>query len=216
MKYHTIIISFVLMVSLVGCTSNDKGKNGQQNKPDDEVRVSYVHQNDEKTKSLKRKGARIVKLSSSAIGKARKKAIEEKGAEHALDFCNQQSMNITDSLAKAENVIIRRVAKKNRNPENETNAVESKIYRQYIMEWLGNQPLKPKLTIDKNGHPVYYKPIIINKKCLTCHGKPGETIPEDLAAKIAELYPNDKAINFEDRHPRGMWAITFLDVTNIK
>ena len=48
--------------------------------------------------------------------------------------------------------------------------------------------------------------------CLTCHGKPGETIPTNLAKKIEELYPDDKAINFEAGQPRGMWEITFNDI----
>ena len=41
----------------------------------------------------------------------------------------------------------------------------------------------------------------------------GETMTQNIADKITELYPNDKAINFEDGHPRGMWAITFNDIT---
>ncbi len=81
------------------------------------------------------------------------------------------------------------------------------------MEWLAHKSLKSKLAIDENGHPVYYKPIILTNNCLVCHGKPGESIPDNLAEKIAELYPDDKAINFEAGHPRGMWAITFSKIT---
>ena len=213
MKYPIILISFILLFSIVSCTSNIKETDEQQNKSDDTVRVSYVYQDDEQTKSLRKRGAVIAKLSTNALGEALNKAIKESGAEHAINFCNLEAMKITDSLSKAEGALIRRVAKKYRNPKNETNPVESKIFKQYIMEWLNGVTLKSKIAINENGHPVFYKPIITNKKCLSCHGTPGETMPQNLADKIAALYPNDKAINFEDGHPRGMWAITFTEIT---
>ncbi len=197
---------------IIGCTPGTKDSDNQQQKSADTVRVSYINQNDSKGKELKKRGAIIAKLSTIAIGEALNKVINEEGAERAIGFCNLQAMKITDSLAKVEGVIIRRIAKKNRNPLNKTNAVESKIFKQYIMEWLANKTLRPKLSIDENDHPVYYKPIITNNKCLQCHGKPGETMPQNIADKIAKLYPNDKAINFEVGHPRGMWAITFPDI----
>lgn len=212
MKYFLKYLGLSMVVLIVGCTT-DTQKNNDENKADDGVKVSYVFQNDKETKSLKKRGAVITKLSTIAIGGALKKAIKKGGIEYALEFCNHEANRITDSLSKANNVVIKRVAKKNRNPNNEANALESKIYKQYIMEWLTNKTLTPKLAINENGHPVYYKPIILNNNCLVCHGKPGENIPENISAKIAELYPDDKAINFEDGHPRGMWAITFTDIT---
>jgi uncharacterized lipoprotein YehR (DUF1307 family) len=212
MKYLLIIINITIILSFTSCSPCDNSTEKEDNNSNADVKVSYVYQNDAQTKNIKRKGATIVKLATLTLGKALNKAVLEDGAEKAIDFCSHQAMSITDSLATAEGVTIRRLAKKNRNPENETNAVESKIYKQYVMEWLSKRPLEPKITIDNDGHPVYYKPIIINQKCLTCHGKPGETMPENIASKIKELYPNDKAINFEDKHPRGMWAITFNNI----
>jgi len=214
MKYIKTTLSLALLVAIVGCSSNATKSNQQKKSSNNnETRVSYVYQNDAQTKSLRKKGAIIVKLAATSLGKALNKSVKEDGAENAIDFCNHNAMSITDSLASAEGVTIRRLAKKNRNPKNETNAVESKIFKQYIMEWLGGKTLDAKITIDKNGHPVYYKPIIINKKCLTCHGKPGKSMPTNIAAKIKKIYPDDRAIDFEDGHPRGMWAITFNNIT---
>ena len=213
MKNLSIIIIFTFIFSIISCTSNIKESDKQQTKSDDNVRISYVFQDDEQTKSIRRRGAVIAKISTVALGKALQKAMKDGGQEHALDFCNHEAMRITDSLSKAEGAIIRRVAKKFRNPKNEVTPVESKIFKQYIMEWLSGVTLKSKIAINENGHPVFYKPIITNKNCLICHGTPGETMPQNISDKIAALYPNDKAINFEDGHPRGMWVITFPDIT---
>lgn len=212
MKYYLKVVCLSIVVLIVSCTSNTKS-NSEEKKSYDGVRVSYIFQNDAQSKSLKKRGALITKLSTLALGKALKKAIKEGGLEYALDFCNDEATKITDSLSKSNGVIIKRVARKNRNPKNKTNAIESKIFKQYIMEWLTNKTLTPKLAINENGHPVYYKPIILNSSCLVCHGKPGENIPENITAKITALYPDDKAINFENGHPRGMWAITFTNIT---
>ncbi len=207
MKFSSIIIVVSILV-ITSCNSNDTNEDTKKEEKKD-VKVSYIHQNDQTSDAIKHQGARIVKQTEVALGTALKKAMAEDGPEYAIQFCNHEAMPLTDSISKAEGVTIRRIAKKNRNPKNETNDVESKVFKQYIMEYLAGVTLKPRIASDAQGHPVYYKPIITNNMCLTCHGKPGETMTHDIAKKIKELYPNDKAINFESGHPRGMWAITF-------
>lgn len=202
-----------MSILLSGCLSDNNEKDKQKNKLDDNIKVSYIDPKDEKVKILKKKGGAIAKIATVELGKKLKIAIDELGLEEAINFCNIEALELTDSVSKAEGVTIKRVAKKYRNPMNETSPEESKIYKQYVMEWLTGVPLISKIAIGNDGHPVYYKPIIISKKCLMCHGKPGENMPSNISDRIAELYPDDKAINFEDGHPRGMWAITFTDIT---
>ncbi len=209
MKSFNIIFSIIIIFSVISCNTDTNKSEKQQNKAEEQDKVSYISLTDVNAKALQKRGASIVKLAATELGSTLKKTIKKDGAEKAILFCNNNAMKITDSLATAENVTIRRIAIKNRNPENEVNIDESKIFTEYIKKWQNGKTLEDKITIDNNGHPVYYKPIIINKKCLTCHGKPGETMPQNISSKIKELYPNDKAINFEDGHPRGMWAITF-------
>ncbi len=45
--------------------------------------------------------------------------------------------------------------------------------------------------------------------CLKCHGTPNEQIQPKTFAKIKELYPNDKATEYEANQVRGMWSIVF-------
>lgn len=212
MKYTKTLFFLALLIVITSCSENNK-ESERKKKSKDEITISYLLKDDAQTKNINQKGEMIVRLSTNDLGKALTKAITEKGAENAIEFCNLEAINITDSLAKAENVIIRRLADKNRNPLNKTNNVELTIYKQYVDDWMTNQPTPPKIVINENGHPVYYKPIFIKEKCLTCHGTPGVTMPLNLSNKINELYPNDKATNFELGHPRGMWAITFTDLS---
>lgn len=208
MKYLTIFLLLISIVFITSCAPKNETKSKKMETLKD-VKVSYISQSDQTFKSIKKQASIVIKQTEVALGRALKKAIAEGGPEHAVEFCNLKAIQITDSMSVANGINIRRVAKKNRNPENATNDIESKIFKQYIMEYIAGVNLKPKVAVNADGHPVYYKPIKINSMCLTCHGEPGVTMSADLDKKIKEMYPDDKAIDFKDGHPRGMWAVTF-------
>ena len=162
---------------------------------------------------LFRQGRTIASRMQRALQKELQQAIKNGGAEQAISYCNSRAMPLTDSMSAEYDVEIRRLAKKYRNPENETDKAESEIYKAYIMDWIEKRPLYESVYPDEDGHPVYYRPIKVGKLCLNCHGKPGEHIPDKLYGKIKSLYPDDKAVNFTEGQLRGMWAITFKEYT---
>ena len=45
--------------------------------------------------------------------------------------------------------------------------------------------------------------------CTACHGSPDQISPE-VKAKLAELYPNDKAVNYKLGELRGAVVVTRL------
>ena len=61
------------------------------------------------------------------------------------------------------------------------------------------------LTADGKSVFRYMKAIPAGELCLTCHGK---DIAPDLAAKIRERYPKDRAIGFSLGEIRGAFTIT--------
>ncbi|MFK5854580.1 MAG: hypothetical protein QM503_00525, partial [Bacteroidota bacterium] len=97
MKYLNIIISIVVTLLFFSCSSDVKKSEKQKIKIDEQVKVSYISLNDDNAKALQRRGATIVKIAAMDLGKALKNAMEEHGAEYAIDFCNLEAMNITDS-----------------------------------------------------------------------------------------------------------------------
>jgi len=212
MKYLTSLFIIIFTIVIGGCDNQTTNATASDKKPIDKTKVSYIAQNDDQIKPLYIIGAKIVSAATKELSRNLSFEIEENGIEDAITFCNINAIKITDSIGRARGVTLRRLAKKNRNPENAMNPQESKIYKQYVMEWLTNQPLKAKIAINNNNRPVYYKPIVIRNKCLSCHGIIGETLPQNVADKIASLYPSDKAIDFKKKHPRGMWAVTFDDI----
>ena len=97
--------------------------------------------------------------------------------------------------------MIKRVSDKNRNPDNAANAAELKIIEQFKAQLAKKEELKATM---ENG--VFYAPITTNSMCLQCHGSEKDIKPETLA-KIKSLYPNDKAIGYQENEMRGLMVI---------
>ena len=127
--------------------------------------------------------------------------ISEKGAENALEFCNVNAIPLTKQLEDQHNVMIKRVSDKNRNPDNVANETE----RKYIDFFKEQLVLKQKLEA-KFDNGVFYAPITTNSMCLQCHGSEKDIKPATLA-KIKSLYPNDKAIGYQENEMRGLMVI---------
>jgi len=197
------ILTFVLALTACNTTST---KNKQESKKRTENKVLT----DSKRKHLIIEGSSISKLVGVTLQKNLKNAISKHGLTGAIEFCHGKAIQLTDSVAQTHHVTIRRAAKKYRNPINQTSHFESNLYKQYILDWLSNKPLEPKIIQDKNGNFVYYSVIMLNKKvCLQCHGFPGKDMPQEHEKMIKKYYPTDLATDFKFGEPRGMWVITF-------
>ena len=151
-------------------------------------------------------GKKIAMQTKSQLGKNLINAINSKGTENALEFCNTRAIKITDSMANVLNAKIKRVSDKNRNKNNVASEKEL-VYLKESKEFLSKgEAIKPKLIDTENGYIAYY-PIMTNKMCLQCHGKPNVDIKNGTLDKIQKLYPNDLAQGYGIDELRGIWVI---------
>jgi len=142
---------------------------------------------------------------------------KENHPAEALEYCHANALRITDSLSEAYGVKIKRTSYRLRNPKNKPNAQEEKVMEIYRQQILSNLTPKPYMHYDEEGYPHVYLPIIVQEKCLMCHGDPNKDIPEPIMNKLTELYPSDKAIFFNKGDLRGIWSIRFpRNVKNVK
>ena len=128
--------------------------------------------------------------------------MQKGGPESALEFCNIEAMPLTKSMSDKHGLVISRVSDKRRNPKNSANAEELQLIEQYKKQLLAGEILKPVQT-----ETHYYEPLVTNAMCLQCHGEPGKNIQPKVAAKIAELYPNDLALGYKENEVRGLISI---------
>lgn len=153
-------------------------------------------------------GNQISKISFETISGELKQALADGGIEHALKYCNENAMPITDSLARAHQVSIKRVSNKNRNPHNKADSMEEFLIKGFGIELSEGKELIPKLVL-KDDSVIYYKPIVTQALCLNCHGVPGKEITFSNDSLIQSLYPRDKAIGYQNNQLRGLWRIGF-------
>ncbi len=214
MNIRTTIILLVaaFTVAFVSCnssTNEGKQKQTEVSNRKAKVKVQYVVESDSLLKALRKTAHKAAQITTRVLGTRLHAALRKKGAEYAVNFCSTEAMRLTDSVSNALGLTIRRLAKKYRNPKNETLGLDSLIFKHYILRWLSRQHLKEIILPDNHGHPVYYNPIKVQHLCLTCHGEPGKTMDANLAEKIKEQYPHDEATGFKEGQLRGMWSITF-------
>jgi cytochrome c553 len=160
------------------------------------------------------KGIEISARAQGILGKNLVKAIQEKGTEGAIAFCQVRATGLTDSVGIMNNVIVKRVSDKPRNPKN----IASQEEKGYIIAFgrqIENQALNqgeiwPIIKEMNNDEVYYYSPIVTNAMCLQCHGTPGKEIQEPVIATLRSLYPEDKAVGYQPAQVRGMWKIQFV------
>jgi cytochrome c553 len=151
-------------------------------------------------------GAKYAMTAKSILGKNLLEAINTKGIDEALTFCNTRAIPLTDSVAKAQQVRLKRVSDKPRNPKNKASSDELAYIEQAKATLAKNEKIKPKVQ-EINGKKIGYYPIETNAMCLKCHGKPEADIKTSTLEKIGKYYPLDKATGYGENQVRGIFVV---------
>lgn len=163
------------------------------------------YSNEENAQYLK-KGMNMALATKALLGKNLLEAIQTKGPEQALAFCNEKAIPLTDSMATDLNATIRRASDKARNPANAANEKEQHYIQQAKKDIAQTGNASP-MVFESNGKMVGYYPIMADAVCLQCHGKQQTDIAPKTLAAIKRLYPEDKATGYATDELRGIWVI---------
>jgi hypothetical protein len=156
------------------------------------------------------RGREIVAQAGKALSGVLLEAIRTGGLTNALPLCSVQAIPLTTSLAQANDVQLRRVSHRPRNPANRANEQEIALIKDYESKLSADQPPQPTTFADGEGAASFYAPIVIKTNlCLNCHGIPSETLKPDIIPLVETLYPADEATGFDLGDVRGLWRIDF-------
>ncbi len=197
MKIQHIIAVAILTFSQISC---DTTKKKEVEKPVEETVVEEKQEVD-----YAKLGMKIALATKKELGKNLKGAMQTKGPEHALTFCNTKANPITDSMAVAHKAKIRRVTDKSRNPNNKANNIELAHIQTYKNLIANGEKPKPILE-KKEGTIHFYAPILTEGVCLTCHGDT-KKLKSSVLSTIKKLYPEDLATGYAVNQLRGIWSI---------
>lgn len=150
----------------------------------------------------------MARISFETISGELKHAMQNGGIEHALKYCNENAYPLTDSLSKANQVSIKRVSNLYRNPNNKADKIEEFMIKGFGNDLNEKKEITPRLVL-KDDSVIFYKAIIMQPLCLTCHGQPNKDLAFSTDTLIQRLYPRDKAIGYQVNQVRGLWRIGF-------
>ena len=125
-----------------------------------------------------------------------------KGPVEAIGACKVQAPEIAKALSK-DGINLGRSSHRLRNPANSPPEWVSPILGAYVDDSADRAPRVVPLQNNRFG---YVEPILIKPLCLTCHG---EVLAPDVASRIDELYPEDRATKFNDGDFRGVFWVEF-------
>ena len=202
-KLLVLMVIAIVSFLLVKC-----GNNNSQNKNITADNTSSVLSDTAIYNKYLGTGSKYAAQTGAVLIKNVTDAIKKEGTEYAIGFCNTQAIPLTHSMAGVQNVSIKRVTDKARNPLNKANEDELKYIQQLKSLVTSGEKPKPQLQ-EIDGRIVGYYPIITNDMCMQCHGdKPG--IDAKTLAKLNQLYPADAATGYKPNQLRGLWVVQMM------
>ena len=152
--------------------------------------------------------AAIMKLGKTLKGEVAK-SMKAHGPQSTAYFCYKNAKSLTKKINTSypKGVSVKRISLKNRNKDGyPTSKDEVAMLKKLGAQVKAGKKL-PKMIVEKISENYYkvYKPILIGKKCLVCHGD-AKHRNKDAYKTIKEKYPNDKAIGYKVGDFRGAFV----------
>lgn len=138
-------------------------------------------------------------------------ALSDGDTKKAVVVCSSIAQSIAQNVSKENNLDIKRVSLKNRNPLGSPDSFEKNT-----LEVFDKMKEDGKLTPDSDFSDItmennkkvfrFMKPIVTAKSCLQCHGNPEQIKPE-VKDILKEKYPNDIAFGYKEGDVRGAVSV---------
>ena len=148
------------------------------------------------------------------LGQTLQAAMANGGPENAIGVCKTQAPEIAQNLSTKHQLQVARVGSRARNAvmgqPNEWQALALKQFEARLAS--GDKPHDIEyVQLTKSGaydlELRYAKPIVMQAMCTACHGST-EQITPSVKAKLEQMYPNDKAVDYKPGDLRGAVVVT--------
>ena len=116
--------------------------------------------------------------------------------------------------SEAEGLVVARTALRVRNPDNAPDEWEQTQLERFSTALAAGASPRSLKALERvetgDGDHVwrYMRPILTGGLCLQCHG---DVLAPEVAAAIAERYPNDQATGFALSSLRGAFTVTIAE-----
>lgn len=148
-------------------------------------------------------GAEVAAAMRTRLAQRLMAAIQEGGPEAAIDVCAVEALPLTDSIATATGVTLKRTSTRVRNPRNAPDSLEAEALDWFERQTVDGQP--PERFIQSAGAEGwrYYEPLRVVALCVNCHG-PEDRLSPAVRQALAGRYPGDRATGYVEGDIRGL------------
>jgi cytochrome c556 len=135
--------------------------------------------------------------------------MQKGGPVAAIQVCNKAAENIAKEVSEKFDWTISRTSLKLRNTKNTPDVWETKVLNTFEKRKRDGEEVSKidyAEIVNRDGQSVfrYMKAIPTGGLCLSCHG---DSLTPDIASKLDQLYPDDKARGFKAGDIRGAFSI---------
>lgn len=193
----TIVIDVLLVAAVFACGGEERGQDS-----DSDARQPAARPVDSAS------AARVRTIANGLGGDLQKRlfaALDSGGPERGIGVCSDSAQAWTARHA-GEGTYVRRVSLKVRNPRNAPDDVErAELRRLDSLHHAGKLPGEI-VRRGANGEVEYMRPIVVQARCLACHGDTSQMSPR-VRALITARYPKDEATGYREGDLRGMLVV---------
>jgi Protein of unknown function (DUF3365) len=137
--------------------------------------------------------------------------IKQSGPEGAIAMCRDEAPKLARAASQETGWAVRRVSLRNRNPKAVPDAWEQAALMDFDRRAAaGEKPatLERAELVQEDGRAVYryMRALPTQELCLGCHGTDDRLSPA-VKARLAALYPDDKAVGYGLGQIRGAMTI---------
>jgi hypothetical protein len=200
-----LLLSLLLGASLLGAVPEN---------PVPQVKFTWVDPSDPSVTAVRQTGESTIQLVGNKLILEVNQVLAAKGAEDAIDLMHLKSLALPAAgPGKPQVVAVKRTSLRVRNLVNAPDSADLAALMSIEKELMdGNSP--PKLLVqhvEASGLMPeewrVYRPISVMAACITCHG-PVESLLPSVKAKLARLYPEDKAVSYAAYDWRGVIRVS--------
>ncbi len=157
---------------------------------------------DKEVKVYKEKGLLIARSTGSELSTTLTNKMKSGGLVEAVEFCNTAALPITKQMSDTYGVTIKRTSLKTRNLLNKPSEDEILILKEFQVNLDKGIAPEPVVQFDQKGDSNYYAPILVEQKCLICHGTLDRELSRSADSIIKSYYPNDLATAYQEGENR--------------
>jgi hypothetical protein len=161
--------------------------------------------------ALRAEGQALIKAFASTLKGELQAAMKAGGPTNAIAVCNVRAPEIAEEVSEASGWTVARSSHRLRNPANAPDAWTEAAIEDFLAREAEGESAKSLAKagiVEEDGRTVFRmaRAIPTAKVCLACHG--GETVKPAVEAKLAELYPDDRARGFSVGEMRGVFTLS--------